>query len=202
MIKDKALQKSHVLQLVEKTKQGDEQAFTELVTIYSDRVYNLALRILRKQDDAADILQETFIKVYEKINTFDGRADFFTWLYRIATNLSLMKLRKEKRTVVTDKDLEEHFDRPDSVEIQKWRDIPLESMLSAEFRLHLDRAVDSLSEIYRSVFVLRDLEGLSIKETSKILNITETNVKVRLKRARMFLREKLAGYMSELVKEA
>ena len=75
-------------------------------------------------------------------------------------------------------------------------------MLSEEFRQHLDKAVDSLSEIYRSVFVLRDLEGMSIKETSKILNITETNVKVRLKRARMFLREKLAGYMSELVKEA
>ncbi|MEL6822612.1 MAG: sigma-70 family RNA polymerase sigma factor [Calditrichota bacterium] len=202
MIKEAVLDKNNILQLVELTKQGDEQAFTELVTIYSDRVYNLALRILRKQDDAADILQETFIKVYEKINTFDGRADFFTWVYRIATNLALMKLRKEKRTVVTDKDLEEHFDRPDSVEIQKWRDSPMERMLSEEFRQHLDKAVDSLSEIYRSVFVLRDLEGMSIKETSKILNITETNVKVRLKRARMFLREKLAGYMSELVKEA
>jgi len=202
MIKEAVLDKNNILQLVELTKQGDEQAFTELVTIYSDRVYNLALRILRKQDDAADILQETFIKVYEKINTFDGRADFFTWVYRIATNLALMKLRKEKRTVVTDKDLEEHFDRPDNVEIQKWRDIPMERMLSEEFRQHLDKAVDSLSEIYRSVFVLRDLEGMSIKETSKILNITETNVKVRLKRARMFLREKLADYMSELVKEA
>ncbi len=186
-------------ELVKRAKEGDEDAFTELVNRYSDRVYNLALRILRKRDDAADVLQETFIKVYEKIHTFDGRSDFFTWLYRIATNLSLMKLRKEKHTVLTDDELENYFDKPNSAEITEWQSLPLKNMLTEEFRRHLDEAVDSLPEIYRSVFVLRDLENLSIKESSKILGITETNVKVRLKRARMYLREKLASYMSDMV---
>ena len=188
-------------ELVERVKAGEEEAYAEIVDLYSERIYNLALRILHRTDEAADVLQETFIKVFEKVHTFDGRSDFFTWIYRIATNLSLMKLRKNKRTVLTDEDLELQFDRPDEVEIQKWQDLPLQNMLGEEFRYHLERAVDSLSEIYRSVFVLRDLEGLSIKETSKILGITETNVKVRLKRARMFLREKLAEYMWEMSKE-
>lgn len=186
-------------ELVRRVKQGDEAAFTEMVSLYSDRIYNLALRILRRTDDAADVLQETFIKVFEKIDTFDGRADFFTWVYRIATNLSLMKLRKNKRTVLSDDDFEMQFDRPDTTTIHEWQSLPLREMLNIEFRKHLDEAVNSLPEIYRSVFILRDLENLSIKETSKILGITETNVKVRLKRARMYLREKLAEYMDEKV---
>jgi RNA polymerase sigma-70 factor (ECF subfamily) len=186
-------------ELVRRVKQGDEEAFTKLVNLYSDRIYNLALRILRRTDDAADVLQETFIKVFEKIDTFDGRADFFTWVYRIATNLSLMKLRKDKRTVLSDNYIEMQFDRPDTTTIHEWQSRPLRDMLNVEFRKHLDEAVDSLPEIYRSVFILRDLENLSIKETSKILGITETNVKVRLKRARMYLREKLAHYMDEMI---
>ncbi|RMH78240.1 MAG: sigma-70 family RNA polymerase sigma factor [Calditrichaeota bacterium] len=191
---------SEIREIVKRAKAGDETAFTQLVHLYSDRVYNLALRILRKPDDAADVLQETFIKVYEKIHTFDGRSNFFTWLYRIATNLSLMKLRRDRRTVLSDEELEVYYDRPNSVEIQEWQDLPLQNMLSEEFQRHLEEAVDSLPEIYRSVFVLRDLENLSIKETSKILGITETNVKVRLKRARMYLRDRLAKYMSELIR--
>ncbi len=191
----------NVREIVKRAKTGDPEAFTQIVNLYSDRIYNLALRILRREDDAADILQETFIKVFEKIHTFDGRSDFFTWMYRIATNLSLMRLRKEKRTVLSDDDLERHFDRPNSVEIVEWQDKPLEKMLNQEFRKHLEQAVDSLPEIYKSVFVLRDLEHLSIRETSRVLNITETNVKVRLKRARMFLREKLAEYMSDMTEK-
>ncbi len=199
---DRIMDKTQIRQIVKRAKAGDREAFTELVHAYSDRIYNLALRILKNPDDAADVLQETFLAVYQKIHTFDGRADFFTWLYRIATNFSLMKLRKNKRTVLTDDDLEGHFDNPEQIQLTEWQDRPLQGMLSEEFRRHLDEAVDSLPEIYKSVFVLRDLENLSIKETSKVLGITESNVKIRLKRARMYLREKLAGYMKELVKES
>lgn len=191
------MDKARTKQLVKRAKSGDDDAFTELIELYSERIYNLGLRILRRPDDAADVLQETFIKVYEKINTFDGRADFFTWLYRIATNEALMRIRKEKRTVLSDNELEKYYDRPNSVEIQEWQDVPLRDMLSREFKKHLDKAVEALPEIYRSVFVLRDLESISTRETSKILGITETNVKVRLKRARMYLREQLIGYMNE-----
>ena len=106
------MDKDEIREVVKRAKEGEEDAFTQLVHLYSDRIYNLALRIVRRTDEAADVLQETFIKVYEKIDTFDGRSDFFTWLYRIATNLSLMKLRKNKRTVLSDEDIEQQFDRP------------------------------------------------------------------------------------------
>jgi len=192
----------HVKELVRQVKSGSEEAFTQLVNLYGDRIYNLALRILKNPDDAADVLQETFLAVYEKIHTFDGRSDFFTWLYRIATNFSLMKLRKRRRTVLSDEELETRFDSPNHISLAEWQSVPLKDMLSEEFKKYLNEAVDSLPEIYKTVFVLRDLENLSIKETSKILGITESNVKIRLKRARMYLRERLAGYMKEMVKEA
>ncbi len=187
--------------LVSRAQAGDQEAFTRLVELYSERIYNLGLRILKNQDDAADILQETFTAVYEKLDTFDGRSNFFTWLYRIATNFALMKLRKDKRTVYTDQDMEEKFDNPDRMQIHEWRDLPLRDMLNDEFKKHLDEAIDKLPEIYRSVFVLRDLENMSIKEASQILGITESNVKIRLKRARVYLREELAHYMEEYVSE-
>ncbi|UCF65045.1 MAG: sigma-70 family RNA polymerase sigma factor [bacterium] len=186
--------------LVKQAKIGDQAAFTELVELYSERIYNLALRILKNPDDAADILQETFLAVYEKIDSFDGRSNFFTWLYRIATNFALMKLRKEKRTIYTDQDMEEQFDDPEKMHIHEWQDLPLQDMLNDEFRRHLDEAIDRLPEIYRSVFVLRDLENMSIRETSHILGITESNVKIRLKRARVYMREELAHYMEEHIK--
>ncbi len=187
--------------LVARAKEGDQAAFTELVDLYGERIYNLGLRILKNQDDAADILQETFTAVYEKIGSFDGRSNFFTWLYRIATNFALMKLRKEKKTIYTDQDMEQQFDNPDSMQIHEWRDLPLQDMLNNEFRKHLDEAVEKLPEIYRSVFILRDMENLSIRETGQILGITESNVKIRLKRARLYLREDLAQYMDEYIKK-
>ncbi len=196
------MEEKFVRELIAKAKKGDEQAFAQLVNLYSERIYNLGLKILKNSDDAADVLQETFVTVYEKLDSFDGRSNFFTWLYRIATNFALMKLRKNKRTVLTDQDMETNFDNPDQMQIHEWQDLPLQDMLSEEFRQHLDEAVDALPEIYRSVFILRDLENLSIKETSRILGITESNVKIRLKRARLYLREKLAEYMSEFSKEA
>jgi len=186
--------------LVKQTKKGDQAAFTELVELYSERIYNLGLRILKNPDDAADILQETFLAVYEKIDSFDGRSNFFTWLYRIATNFALMKLRKEKRTIYTDQDMEEQYDDPEKMHIHEWQDLPLQDMLNDEFRKNLDDAIDRLPEIYRSVFVLRDLENMSIRETSHVLGITESNVKIRLKRARVYLREELAHYMEEYTK--
>ncbi len=187
--------------LVKRAKKGDQSAFTELVELYSERIFNLALRILKNPDDASDVLQETFTAVYEKIESFDGRSNFFTWLYRIATNFSLMKLRKDKRTIYTDQDMEEQFDNPDKIQIHEWQDLPLKDMLNDEFRKNLENAIDQLPEIYRSVFILRDVEEMSIKETSTILGITESNVKIRLKRARVYLREQLANYMDEYVKD-
>ncbi len=97
-------------ELVKNAKQGDKRAFSELVSMYSERVYNLALRILRNREDAEDILQETFLTALEKIDGFDGRSTFFTWIYRIATNASLMKLRRKKMV---------YTEFPDNPELEK-----------------------------------------------------------------------------------
>jgi RNA polymerase sigma-70 factor (ECF subfamily) len=185
--------------LVEKAKNGDKKALSQLVNKYSGRIYNLALRILRNKEDAEDILQETFLTVVEKLHTFDGRSGFFTWIYRIATNASLMKLRKKK---VVFKDLNDDPDYTDNIENRvfvDWTQDPSINIYDEEVKKKIEAAVNKLSEIYRTVFVLRDIEGLSIKETSSILNITEENVKIRLRRARQFLRDMLSEYFEERV---
>lgn len=181
-------------EVVRKAKQGNEEAFAELVNSYSERIYNLALRILRNREDAEDVLQETFITVLQKLSTFDGRSNFFTWIYRIATNASLMKLRKKKLVFA---DLPENPDmgvRPEEEKFVDWSQDPSFSIQNEEIKKIINSSISQLSEIYRTVFILRDIEDLSIRETGKILNITEENVKIRLRRARLFLREKISEY--------
>ena len=171
-------------EIVKRAKQGDQKAFSELVSAYSERIYNLGLRILRNKEDAEDILQETFLTVVQKIDTFDGRSSFFTWIYRIATNAALMKLRKKKPQYV---DLPENPDFQESIESKVFIDWSQDASLNvqnAEVKKILGEAINELSEIYKTVFILSDIEQLSIKETSTILNITEENVKIRLRRAR------------------
>ena len=184
-------------QLVELAKQGDKIALSKLVNTYSERIYNLALRIMRNREDAEDILQETFITVIEKLNGFDGRSSFFTWIYRIATNASLMRLRKKKlvfQQISDDPDFQESVESRVFID---WSQDPSLNVFDKETKQKLDFAINKLSDIYRSVFILRDLEGLSIKETSAILNISEENVKIRLRRARQFLRDYLSEYFEE-----
>ena len=187
-------------EVVKRARKGDKQAFAQLVNAYSERVYNLALRILRNREDAEDVLQETFLTVLEKFETFDGRSAFFTWIYRIATNASLMKLRR-KKIVFT-----EFPDNPDlergieNIVFIDWSQDPTAEIQDKEVKQVLDKAINELPEIYRTVFILRDLEYLSIKETGKILEISEENVKIRLRRARLFLRDKLSNYFEEHVK--
>ena len=185
--------------LVEKAKSGDKRALSQLVNTYSGRIYNLALRILRNKEDAEDILQETFMTVVEKLHTFDGRSGFFTWIYRIATNASLMKLRKKKLVFQEIADDSEYNDSIESRIFVDWTQDPSINIYDEEVKKKIDEAVNKLSDIYRSVFVLRDIEGLSIKKTSAILNLTEENVKIRLRRARQFLRDILSEYFEERV---
>ena len=178
--------------VIKKAKKGDRQAIVNLVSDYSDRIYNLALRILRNNEDAEDVLQETFLTVLEKLDTFDGRSNFFTWIYRIATNASLMKLRKKRRIFTElphDIDMERWY--TDKVFVD-WSQDPSVNIQNEEVKQVINQAINELPDIYRTVFVLRDIEQLSIKETSKILDITEENVKIRLRRARLFLRDKIS----------
>ena len=183
--------------LIKKAKEGDKEALARLVSKYSERIYNLALRILRNKEDAEDILQETFLTVLEKMNTFDGRSNFFTWIYRIATNASLMKLRKKKLVFAELPDNPEMEDQLREQAFVDWSQDPSLNVQNNEIKKILNKTINELSEIYRTVFILRDIENLSIRETSNILDISEENVKIRLRRARLFLRNRIAQLFEE-----
>ncbi len=179
--------------LVQRILNSDHDAFTELINIYGDRVYNLAIKIARNSTDAEDVFQETFTAVFEKIKTFNQQSDLFTWIYRIATNFALMKVRHGKRETVTEKDLD-YYDKKIDVPATVSPIYPEQIILNAELKTELDKALLRIPEMYRTIFILRDLENLSTAETSEILNISESNVKVRLRRARLFLRDELCSY--------
>ena len=183
--------------IVKKAQDGDLEAFELIVKKYNKRIYNLALRILQDNDDALDVMQDTFIAVFEKIKNFNFNSQFYTWLYRIATNFALMKIRKGKNSPFTESDFEKSFDGPFYDKVKTYDFNAEKILLNKELKSYLDIAITKLPEIYKTVFILRDIEELSIKETSTILGITESNVKIRLKRARIFLKEQLQQFFSE-----
>ena len=178
---------------------GDRAAFAQLVETYSNPIYRLALKILNDPQDAEDVLQETFIKAYRSLPDFEGRSSVSTWLYRIAVNEALMIVRKRHPEVpIADEagdEEDETIEKP--VEIVNFCCLPERELLSAEARKFLDKAVSQLPENLRVVFLLRDVEGLSIQETAEALKLSEANVKIRLLRARLHLREALSGYFGE-----
>ncbi|MFQ6612444.1 MAG: RNA polymerase sigma factor [Fidelibacterota bacterium] len=183
-------------QLINDAKRGVRDALTRLVEIHSPRIYNLALRIMRNQEDAEDVLQETFLIMMEKLDTFSGRSSLYTWLYRVATNVALGKMREKKPFDPQVSIHDAGFETLSGSQIRDWPG-QLENELNSEgFNDCLRQAMEKLSENYRAVFVLRDLEGLSTRETAEVLNISEANVKVRLMRARLFLRDQLANHLN------
>jgi len=178
--------------LVARARAGDQGAFAALVKEYSRKVYRVAKNITQNDEDAEDVLQETFLKAYEHLPGFQGQSKFYTWIVRIAVNESLMKLRKRKgnRFVSLDEPLdtgEEEVKR----EIAVWEDNPEQRYSREEMQKILDDAVESLKPDFRTVFTLRDIEELSTEETAEALDISVPAVKSRLLRARLALREKL-----------
>jgi len=183
---------------LEALRAGDRAEFSRLVEAYSGKLYRLALKMLGNQQDAEDILQETFIKAYRHLNSFDGRSSLSTWLYRIATNEALMKLRrKHPDTVSIDEPVETMEGEQEPLQIVDWCCLPEEELTSVEVRSYIDAAVERLPESLRVVFLLRDIEDLSTLETAQALNLSEEAVKTRLSRARMRMREELTTYFGE-----
>ena len=179
---------------------GDRAEFARLVDAYSSPIYRLGLRMLGTPQDAEDVLQNTFINVLTHLENFEGRSSLSTWLYRIAANEALMLIRKKKPEVNMDEaQAGENDEDLLPTQFVDWSALPEDELLSGEGKQFLDAAIQTLPESMRIVFVLRDVEGLSIKETADALSLTETNVKTRLLRARMFLREQLSTYYGERV---
>lgn len=181
--------------LVRLARQGDFDAFEVLVSRYERRMFGLAFRILGRRHDAEEVVQQTFLSVVEHIKDFREESTFHTWLSRIATNHALALLRRNKvRATVPLSDGrsgENYADVPHPEYIAEWQETPEDIAARRETRALLDEALGELDEKYRVVFVLRDIEGFSTNETAETLGITPGNVKVRLLRARLMLRERL-----------
>ena len=181
--------------LVAQVRDGDSRAFNELVRRYEGKIFRLAQHITQNREDAEDVLQETFMKAYEHLDQFKGDSKFYTWIVRIAVNQALMKLRRRK----TDKSvsLDEQIDTgEDNItrEIAAWGEDPEQRFSRVELGGILDSAIESLEPLYRSVFVLRDIEELSTEDTAEALDLSVPAVKSRLLRARLQLRERLTRY--------
>src|SRR3954454_5170932 len=181
--------------LVAQAREGDTQAFGDLVRRYEGKIFRLAQHITQNREDAEDVLQETFLKAYEHLDQFKGDAKFYTWIVRIAVNQALMKLRRRKtdRSVSIDETIDTGEDTV-TREIAAWGEDPEERFSRDELGEILDGAVESLEPLYRSVFVLRDIEELSTEETAEALGLSVPAVKSRLLRARLQLREKLTRF--------
>ena len=178
---------------------GDKSEFARMVDEYSSQIYRLALKILGDQLDAEDVLQNTFLKALQSISKFEGRSSLSTWLYRIAVNESLMLIRKRKPVtpVPVDYELEDEDEIQHPTQFTDWCCLPESELMDEEAKTYLDKAIQRLPEKLRVVFLLRDIEDLSIRETSQVLDLSETAVKTRLLRARLNLREQLSMYYGE-----
>lgn len=163
-------------------------------------IYRLAVKMLHDPQDAEDILQETFVKAYRYLGDFDGRSNLSTWLYRIATNEALMFLRRRRFGQVSIDDPSDGAEQDaEPLQILDWCCIPEAELMSDEARQTMQQAIDTLPESLRTVFLLRDVEGLSTREVSQVLDLSEVAVKTRLSRARLRMREHLTAYFGEKV---
>jgi len=185
------------LDLVHATQGGDVAAFEELVERYDRRLFRIAEHITHNREDAQDAVQEAFLKTFEHVGDFREQSQFSTWLIRITVNQALMKLRK--RSTTKEVPLDEDFQAEEDVfprEVADWAPNPEELYRVSELRDILIKALEGLRPILRTVFVLRDIEELSIDQTAEILHLTPSAVKARLWRARLQLREILSEYFT------
>ena len=181
--------------LVEKVRAGDAAAYDELVRKYERQLFRIAQHITQNREDAEDVMQDAFIKAYEKIDQFQGNSKFYTWLVRIAVNESLMRLRKRRtgKMVSMDDDiLTEEGSVPR--DFADWAPNPEQNYNQAELKEILSKTIQGLPPGFRTVFVLRDVDGLSTEETAESLGLSVPAVKSRLLRARLQLRERLSRY--------
>jgi RNA polymerase sigma-70 factor (ECF subfamily) len=181
--------------LIARIRNGESSLFAELVKPYERRVYVTALALLRNEADAQDVAQEAILKAFMYLRQFRGESRFSTWLIQITVNEARMRQRKQHADLFEPL-AEPHTDGDEAAytprDFADWREIPSEALEKSEFRIILAKALASLGQIYREVFLLRDVEHLSIEETAQALSISVASVKTRLLRARLMLRDILA----------
>jgi RNA polymerase sigma-70 factor (ECF subfamily) len=189
---------SDELALVNAAKKGDVTAFEELVRRYDRNVFRIANHITQNREDAEDVVQDAFLKAYSNLGQFQGQSKFYTWLVRIAVNEALMRLRRRRpeRMVSLDEDVKTEDDSVPR-EVADWSPNPEQLYGQGELKDILTKTIQGLPASFRTVFVLRDVEGLSTEETADALNLSIPAVKSRLLRARLQLRERLSKYFKQ-----
>jgi len=185
------------LALVLASRNGDTAAFSELVKRYDRMLLRIAIRVTQDMEDAEEAVQEAFFKAYQRLDQYREHASFSTWLVRIVLNESFMKLRKRKATEKFVNYEIEHDGEALLLDVTDWRPSPETLYRSSEFREILINSLQKLSPALKAVFVLRDMEEYSLAETAELLNLTSTNVRTRLSRARLKLREELSRYFKK-----
>jgi len=188
-------------ELVARARAKDFGAFEALLERYEDKVFRLALRFVRNESDAKEILQDTFLSIWRKLDTFKGDSQFSSWVYRVAANAALMRLRAQRRhpEISTEELPIGYLDRVGQLPAvgENWAKRPDDQLQSEELRRHIQAAVDALPELYRTIFLIRDVEGLSTEETAEVLGISVPTVKTRLHRARIALRDAIGHYFDK-----
>ncbi len=183
-------------EFTERLKAYDPEAFNLLIESFKDRVYNLSMRITKNPDEAEEVVQETFLSVFDKIHTFQGKSRLTTWIYAIAYNGALNRIRKTEQKNVTFEE-ETHLTIDPGWLRNKGTEINFAtegSVLRKELQEILEKAIESLPDGYRELFVMKEIEHLSVKEIAEIVNLNPGAVKTRLHRARLILRAKLSDY--------
>ena len=189
---------SEELMLVNAARGGDVGAFEQLVRKYDRNVFRIANHITQNREDAEDVVQDAFLKAFQNLGQFQGQSKFYTWLVRIAVNEALMRLRRRRpeRMVSLDEDINTGEDTIPR-EVADWAPNPEQLYNQSELRDILQKTIQGLPPSFRTVFVLRDVEGLSTEETADALNLSIPAVKSRLLRARLQLRERLTKYFKK-----
>jgi RNA polymerase sigma-70 factor (ECF subfamily) len=189
------------LDLLRQARQGEWEAFETLMRRLEPRVFALSMRLLRQRQDAEDATQQTFIKVMENLEQFREESSVATWVLRIATNhaLTMLRRRRPERNIPLEvtPQVDGEGPLPHPHFIAQWKNDPADLAVRAEIKQLLSEALEELEEKYRVIFTLRDIEQFSTRETAEILGISESNVKVRLLRARLQLRERLTHTLGD-----
>jgi RNA polymerase sigma-70 factor (ECF subfamily) len=181
--------------LISRVRAGDAEAFYQLVRPYERAVFLAAVAIVKNDADAEEVAQEAILKAFKALGRFRQEAKFSTWLIQIAINEAKMRLRKDRRHLYESIDQGRQSDEGDYIpkDFADWREIPSQALERRELRDALAKALESLPEKYREILILRDVNHLSITETAQILSLSEANVKTRLSRARLQMRDALAS---------
>jgi RNA polymerase sigma factor (sigma-70 family) len=185
-------------EVVDRVLRGEKGAYELIMRKYNQRLFRIARAYLQDEDEIEDIIQEAYIRAYEHLPRFEKRSAFSTWLIRILINEALAHVKHRRRFSPLTYAGPEHPEVvPERMAQLPDKEIPTENLMNAELKTILENAVDRLPEKYKSVFVMREIEGMSVAETSDSLEISEPNVKVRLNRAKEMLRETISGFYQD-----